>query len=1082
MANFVHKNKEISKKKKLSSNLSGLFSKRGKFALGKPKPSKPIPLPSPILAPAPVYTPKTPVKENKFDFKDDEEKIIDSLKFSTPRERLQKRSLPRKISPKTIIGSFVLLLLFVGTVAAFGLTRINQDIRQQASEGEPYCGDGICQNKWNPCACLADCGEEDGADQCAGSQTTDSSGNTTGCPKYYGGVAAENKCESRDGKGGQVQICKNGLWSAHGGACSGYEFVSPPDSSLCLLGVGNDDWVPAGSCDDRNGRDQVCRNGYWSNPSGDECKAPITFVQDGLRTVACDTDNDVETSPIYVKDKAACDAAKKLIGGVASFFDITNAAIESAKNAQEVLERIGEEEANANVSAGFKSTPETGYRTLCKLNGENFYADSEETCDNFGGFLEVAGDLADHVEDVVDQVGDKVGNVGETIVESAVLISEAQNQEGQTDELETDLILMADICERVTPDYGTKKANCGANWSDEECKCVDTNDDDFSDDYTPMVNDAIDYGNCIMNGGTQEECSFTPIDNGGAENVQDDDEGEITQVDCQHKYGNLLGDAKNVCDDSGRTWDEDTCECEGVEVLNLISESCMTNPSICRADQSCVDSRCTVSCTPGEIQCGFLKLECNSDGTDWVEGIDKCNLVESAGARLGEIFSGLFDDENDSSSDLIDDQGDDSEFSWLNPVTWFGGLFGDSGSENENIDVEENDEVENTVDQTLHEACIASCLSSGNPIGCDNKCNQEKKERIERTMELIGLDQDEEGCVTVGGIKRCDPNFIGEEVEDVRVVNQLEGGSYAYEVRCHSFNNNICSNSFFKTNDLSEGCLEHLGEGKREGYCPSGESYSLNPLILNDNNEENVEVEDSLAVESNEVGDQTLADIEGDLMTETFDNDISREGDDRMTLIGDVDKDGLSDEGEVALGEDTLTVLVEFIKTSISDIFGGDDDSVSDQSNVGSDSEDKVEFSWINPVTWFGGLFGGDGSESENVVAEEAIPENTDEAVAAQEEPEPEYCFIPGAEHFNDGKRRCLAVIKTETMDCEPCWEERYYNYDSETDFCYTLAPAGEIIQNLNTNIDDCNQYGRANSIEELRQNPSSFPDLSFND
>jgi hypothetical protein len=67
-------------------------------------------------------------------------------------------TIKKKTPLKFIFGGLILLLLVVGSASALYLTQINQDVRQQASEGQPYCGDGICQNPGSPCQCTADCG------------------------------------------------------------------------------------------------------------------------------------------------------------------------------------------------------------------------------------------------------------------------------------------------------------------------------------------------------------------------------------------------------------------------------------------------------------------------------------------------------------------------------------------------------------------------------------------------------------------------------------------------------------------------------------------------------------------------------------------------------------------------------------------------------------------------------------------------------------------------------------------------------------------------------------------------------------
>lgn len=118
---------------------------------------------------------------------------LDSLKPSTNKVDFDKLSIPKEKTPlKFILSSIILILLVIGSIAALYLTQINQDVRQQASSCAYWVG---------------------------------------------GGAAIPGSCDDR---GGIIQVCKNGYWSAPSGdECGG---------TGTEVGTGTGTTVPEGGC------------------------------------------------------------------------------------------------------------------------------------------------------------------------------------------------------------------------------------------------------------------------------------------------------------------------------------------------------------------------------------------------------------------------------------------------------------------------------------------------------------------------------------------------------------------------------------------------------------------------------------------------------------------------------------------------------------------------------------------------------------------------------------------------------------------------------------------------------------------
>ncbi|MDH5533829.1 MAG: hypothetical protein OEX81_05410, partial [Candidatus Pacebacteria bacterium] len=322
MSNFVHKSSSPDTSQ--SSNLSSLFNKKNKISddLGKAEGSS-IKL------------------ENK----------VANKKF------IKIPFLKLRLPIQAVLGFVVLLLLVVGGASAMFLTQMNQDVRQQASGA--YCGDGICQNKGNPCQCLQDCSGEPGADQCGQSGT--SSSNTSGSTSQSSSSVASTGGSSSACKSGEIFCggCINGCRPAN------VKCNTQIDNECKQTGCGGNGVFPAAGEQCCSGLQQ-CANGRCA-PS---CSLDSNPICGGIRE-GSNCNNGGSWTCNSAGDKGTC------VGGV---WNQPVAPVGGTKTIEEVKEPVVQD-------TNFSTSSTAVYNIRCGLGGEILYVSNEKTCTDYKGVL-----------------------------------------------------------------------------------------------------------------------------------------------------------------------------------------------------------------------------------------------------------------------------------------------------------------------------------------------------------------------------------------------------------------------------------------------------------------------------------------------------------------------------------------------------------------------------------------------------------------------------------------------------------------------------------------------------------------------
>lgn len=385
MANFVHEDSTNSStsSRKMDSNVNGLFKK------------------------------KNDLSNNS------------SLDQKTNRFLIGKR----KIGIKPILSLVILFLLIVGGVSAFILSQTSQDVRQQASGCVYWNGEaavegafdnrgGIRQQCINGLWSRPDDGNTDPSQIIAEQKEKDAAKPKAGCMNWSGEMVSHG---SYDNRGGIRQQCVNGIWDTpDDGNTDPSEIIAQnkkADEGTCVM------WdtgatVGPGTCDDRNGLLQVCRNGLWDAPKGNDCKSPFQSVEDETHKVECQLGD----TTVYATSEGVCEGAgnliektEQLVGGIVAVVDSVKDAIENGFpstfssvetsthniecNLAGTITFVADESVctAADGLLGGENTPtlnliateDNSYE--CIVGDEVFFTDSEETCEDSQGSASEGG-------------------------------------------------------------------------------------------------------------------------------------------------------------------------------------------------------------------------------------------------------------------------------------------------------------------------------------------------------------------------------------------------------------------------------------------------------------------------------------------------------------------------------------------------------------------------------------------------------------------------------------------------------------------------------------------------------------------
>jgi hypothetical protein len=342
-----------------------------------------------------------------------------ALEKNSQQDSARANLLPkqRKFSFKGIMGSLVLFLLIIGGVSAMVLTQMSQDVRQQAAgctywngeaatEGSYDNRGGIRQQCVNGLWDYPDDQNTDPAEIIAEQRAEEEKKPKAGCQNWKGETVSHG---SYDNRGGIRQQCVNGIWDfPDDGNTDPAEIIEQnreKDTQSCMMWDGRT--VGAGTCDDRNGLLQVCKNGLWDAPKGNDCKSPFSSIEDETHQVECE----LGQTTVYTTSGAVCksageliekteDAVEAVIGGIkdiiSTFTSVNDEVHDIECNLGGTVTYVAEESVctDADGVLGGEDTPifheksSADYPVECIVNGVTYYTDTDTTCNTNSGLVD----------------------------------------------------------------------------------------------------------------------------------------------------------------------------------------------------------------------------------------------------------------------------------------------------------------------------------------------------------------------------------------------------------------------------------------------------------------------------------------------------------------------------------------------------------------------------------------------------------------------------------------------------------------------------------------------------------------------